>query len=67
MFGQVHETARVCDESGPDQLSHQNGEVGRDGDHPVLEVLVQLGPVLLNITDGFFRVGNTLDAIGRSE
>ena len=36
----------MSNEPGPDQFPHQHGEVGGNGQHAVLEVVIQLGPVL---------------------
>ena len=41
----------VCDESGSDQLTNEDCEVGGDGHHTVLEVVVQLGAVLRDLND----------------
>lgn len=37
------------DETGSDQLSHHHGQVGGDGRHSVLQVVVQLSSVLCDI------------------
>ncbi|KAI3492779.1 hypothetical protein L1887_42576 [Cichorium endivia] len=46
VLGEVHERAGVADEACADEVADEGGEVGRDGGHAVLEVLVELGAVL---------------------
>ena len=45
-FCEVDERSGVCDQSRADQFADEDGEVGCDRLHPVLQVLVQLGAVL---------------------
>ena len=44
-LGEVHQRAGVRDESGAHQFADDDGEVGRDGVHAVLQVLVELQAV----------------------
>ena len=49
VLGEVHQTAGVGDQASPHQLTHQDGQVGGDRHHTVLQVLLQLAPVLLDL------------------
>ena len=45
LLRQIDERPRVRDEPRPHQLTHHDGQVRRDGLHPVAEVVGQLQPV----------------------
>ena len=49
VLGEVHEAAGVSDQPRSHQLAHQDGQVGGDRHHAVLQVLVQLAAVLLDL------------------
>mmetsp|Transcript_46707 Transcript_46707/g.123983 ORF Transcript_46707/g.123983 Transcript_46707/m.123983 type:complete len:338 (+) Transcript_46707:459-1472(+) len=46
VLGQVHQAARMSNETRTDQLTNHGGQVGRDRAHSVLQVLVKLHSVL---------------------
>mmetsp|Transcript_10245 Transcript_10245/g.25742 ORF Transcript_10245/g.25742 Transcript_10245/m.25742 type:complete len:235 (+) Transcript_10245:636-1340(+) len=47
----VHQAPCVGDQAGPNKLADQDSQVGRNGLHPVLQVLIQLRAVLANGQD----------------
>ncbi len=48
---QVEKRSGVRNESGSDQLADEDGQVWSDGNHAILQILVQLTAVLLNFDD----------------
>lgn len=49
VLGQVDERTGVSDETSADELAHHHGQVGSDGLHAVLEVVVELRAVLVDV------------------
>ena len=46
VLGQVEQAAGMSNQPGTHQLTHQHGQVGRNGLHPALQVVKELPSVL---------------------
>lgn len=51
VLGEVDQAAGMGDETGSNKLTNEDGEVGGDGVHAVLQVLKELLTVLVHLDD----------------
>lgn len=51
MLGQVQKTSGMGDQLGPNQFPDQNSQIGADCVHPILQVFLETGSVLIELND----------------